>query len=184
MVAGVLMTDVQQEGAFQQLVQRIEPDARVLRIWHLTGGVSARVTALEVEQSDGQREKLIVRHHGEIDRAQNPHIARDEFKLLQIAKSHGIAAPKPYYLDESCELFSTPLLVIEFIEGKTVFAPADLGSYLQQMAEQLAKIHAVNSAPELSFLPRPDKWWGERPESLDTSMSEGKIREVLETVWP
>src|SRR5215204_3748494 len=64
MVAGVLMTDEQQEDAFQQLVKRIDQRAKLLRKWPLTGGVSARVTALEVEQPDEQRQKLIVRQHG------------------------------------------------------------------------------------------------------------------------
>jgi aminoglycoside phosphotransferase (APT) family kinase protein len=184
MVDLLIMPDALQEDAFQQLVQSIDPRMKLIRAWGLTGGVSAEITALEVEQPDGKRMKLIVRRHGEVDRAHNPHIARDEFRLLQIAQSHGLAAPKPYYLDESRELFPTPLLVVEFVEGETEFAPVDLGSYLQQMAEQLAKIHAVEGAPELSFLPEQDKGFDDRPKLLDESLGERRIRDALESVWP
>jgi aminoglycoside phosphotransferase (APT) family kinase protein len=178
------MTDVQQEGAFEKLVQRMNPQARLVRAWKLTGGASSEITALEVEEFDGQSTKLIVRRHGEIDRAHNPQIARDEFRLLQIALAHGLTAPKPYYLDESCEVFPTPLLIIEYIDGETVFAPADVSTYLRQMAEQLAKIHAVKDLPALSFLPKQEKGFGERPKTLDVSLGEGRIREALEAAWP
>jgi aminoglycoside phosphotransferase (APT) family kinase protein len=178
------MTDSEQADAFQLLVKRIDPLAKLLRTWPLTGGVSARVTALEVEQPDGQVTKLIVRQHGEVDRGHNPHIARDEFRLLQIAQSHGLAAPKAYYVDESCDLFALPFLVIGYVDGDTDFAPADLTGYLVQIAQELAKIHRVQDSPSLDFLPRQGKGFGERPATLDESLSEDRIRDAMESAWP
>jgi hypothetical protein len=84
---------------FERLVQRIDPRNKLLRTGGLKGGVSAQVTALEIERSDGQTRKMIVRRHGKADLKQNPHIAADEFKLLQILRSAGLAAPRPYYWD-------------------------------------------------------------------------------------
>jgi aminoglycoside phosphotransferase (APT) family kinase protein len=178
------MTDLEQADRFQQLIERIEPHAKVLRTWPLTGGVSAQVTAIEVEQPDGQVTKLVVRQHGEVDRGHNPHIARDEFKLLQIAQSHGLAAPKPYYVDESSDLFPYPFLVIGFVDGDTEFAPADLTGYLAQTAQELTKIHRVQDSPNLAFLPRQGKGFGVRPTTLDGLLSEERIRDALESAWP
>jgi aminoglycoside phosphotransferase (APT) family kinase protein len=175
------MTD---EQTFEELVRRIDPDAELLRGWSLTGGVSAQITALEVKRRDGRIDRLVVRRHGAIDRVHNPHVARDEYKLLEVAQAHGLTAPKPYFLDESCELFPTPLLVIEFVEGETILEPADAGSYLRQMAEQLAKIHAVRTSAELAFLPHQEKGWSERPAILDLALSEDRIRDALEAAWP
>jgi aminoglycoside phosphotransferase (APT) family kinase protein len=175
------MTNLQ---PFPQLVRRIDPSYELVRTWSLTGGVSAEIIALEIRQADGRIDKLIVRRHGEIDRGHNPHIARDEFRLLRIAQTHGLAAPKPYYLDESCDLFPTPVLVIEFVEGVTVFEPADLTDYLAQMAAEIARIHEVKCSPELSFLPMQDKGFGERPAILDISLSEDHIRDAMEIAWP
>jgi aminoglycoside phosphotransferase (APT) family kinase protein len=182
--AVTFMTDSEQADAFQLLVKRIDPLAKLVRTWPLTGGISAQVTALEVEQPDGQVTKLIVRQHGEIDRGHNPHIAHDEFKLLQIALSHGLAAPQPYYVDESCDLFPLPYLVIGFVDGDTEFAPADLTGYLAQIAQELANIHRVQDSPDLDFLPRQGKGFGVRPETLDTSLGEERIRDALESAWP
>jgi hypothetical protein len=72
----------QEDKKFERVVRRIEPQSRLLRAWGLKGGVSARVTALEIERPDGHTQKMIVRQHGEVDRKHNPRIAADEFRLL------------------------------------------------------------------------------------------------------
>ena len=178
------MTDPPEFDRFRRLAQRIAPDGRLLRTRRLTGGVSAEITALEVERPDGPPAKLIVRRHGEADLAHNPRVARDEFALLRIARAQGLAVPKPYLVDESGELFPTPILVVEYVDGETAFAPADLAGYVVQAAAQLAKIHGIKDAPALSFLPRLDRGFGERPARLDDSMGEGRIRDALEAARP
>lgn len=170
---------------FEQLAQKIVPQSRLLRTWQLEGGVSAQVTAVEIEQPDGQTKKLIVRRHGDRDRQRNPQVAAGEFRLLQILQSEGLAAPKPYYLDQSGEIFSTPYLVIEYVEGEPEFAPSNLSNYLLQMATQLAGIHRIDGArTDLSFLPEQGNGFGERPVRLDESPDEGRIRAALESAWP
>jgi aminoglycoside phosphotransferase (APT) family kinase protein len=169
---------------FEQLVQRIVPNSKLLRTWQLKGGVSAQVTALEIVLPDGQTKKMIVRRHGDKDLRRNPHVAADEFKLLQLLQTAGLATPKPYHLDQSGEIFSTPYIVIEYIEGKPEFTPSNLTDFILQLATHLAKIHSIDDSKlDLSFLPqqakRISKWFGERPV-----LDEGRIREALESVWP
>lgn len=164
---------------FERLIQKLEPQSKLLRIWELKGGISAQVTALEVERPDGQIRKMVLRQHGEIDFKNNPKIAADEFKLLQVLQAAGVAAPKPYYVDD--EIFNTPCIVIEYIEGETDFAPANLTGYISQFAAALSHIHAVDCA-DLSFLPQHR--YSERPEKLDDSLNEGRIRDALDAVWP
>ena len=65
---------------FEALARRAVPGCRLLRVWKLTGGVSAEATGLEVASANGSSMKLVVRRHGEADRRRNPHIARDEFR--------------------------------------------------------------------------------------------------------
>lgn len=179
-----MIADSLDEELFARLIRRMDPESALRRAWRLTGGVSAHVTAVEVKRADGDVQTLLVRRHGEVDLRQNPNIARDEFKLLEIAKSHGLAVPQPHYLDESGDLFPTPYLVIEYIEGETDFEPADVDEYVRQMAEELAKIHRIGALPELSFLPEQGQGFGERPAILDDSMDEGRIRDALELAWP
>src|SRR6185312_7856316 len=118
------MTDPLNTRAFARLAHKMAPDSTLLRAWTLHGGVSARVTAIEIRHADAQTQRLIVRQHGAADLARNPQVAADEFALLRIVYGAGVPAPAPVYLDQSGEIFETPIVVLEHIEGETVFALA------------------------------------------------------------
>lgn len=183
------MSESKDDSKFEQLVLKIDPQSRLLRTWELTGGVSARVTALEIERPDGLHQKLIVRQHGATDLRGNPNIAADEFNLLQILQSAGVPAPVPYYFDQSGDIFSTPFVVIEYIEGHTEFSPVDLDDFLLTLATYLAQLHSTDwSRFDLSFLPDQAKLYDDkfraRPAKIDDSLEEGRIRDVLEPAWP
>src|SRR5512133_1082621 len=114
------------DNRLARLVHKLDPRSNLLRAWTLRGGVSARVTALEVQHPDGRTAKWVVRQHGDADLRQNPHIAADEFRLLQVAHAAGLAVPQPYYLDQSGEVFPTPYVVVEYVEGQPELAPSDI----------------------------------------------------------
>jgi aminoglycoside phosphotransferase (APT) family kinase protein len=178
------MTEIDR-SPFNQLVQRIDPDSRLLNAWPLLGGVSAQVTALEIERAGGTTETLVARLHGPRDLAGNPNIARDEYRLLQILEAHGIAAPRPVFLDLSCELFPTPIVVMTFIDGEMVDDAQqveDVDSFVRQMADQLAAIHRIPDSPELAFLPGTRDRLPPRPAVLDDSLNEGGIRDALDSI--
>src|SRR5690242_6554671 len=62
----ISMALLKEKKQFERIVQKIDPRHKLIRAWELKGGISARVTALEIEQFDGQRKKLIVRQHGAV----------------------------------------------------------------------------------------------------------------------
>ena len=174
---------------FEQVLQKLDPQSELLRAWELKGGVSAQVTALEIAQPDGQTKKTLVRQHGQADLRRNPQIAADEFKLLQLLRAEGLAVPMPYYCDQSNEIFPTPYIVVEYIEGETEFAPSSLSDFIQQFTTYLSRVHSIDcSKLDLSFLPKQEEIYTkklrERPTILDESIDEGRIRGVLEAVWP
>ena len=181
------MTESKNYRQFEQVAQRIDPRNKLLRAWELKGGVSAQVTALEIERPDGKTQKLIVRQHGAVDLQHNPQIAADEFKLLQILRSAGLATPAPYYVGLSGDIFASPFVVIEYIDGETETVSADMSDVIQQMVTHLARIHAVDcSNPDVSFLPKQEQRFAEklreRPMKLDESLGEGRIRNILESI--
>ncbi len=183
------MTDPQDTRAFARLAHKMAPDSTLLRVWTLHGGISAQVTAIELQHADGQTRKLIVRQHGAADLARNPQVAADEFALLRIVHGAGVPAPAPVYLDQSGEIFETPVVVLEYIEGETVFALADAPDLLPQFARYLAAIHRIDCTPhDITFLPDHAAHWGiiisNRPARLDDALSEGRIRDALEAAWP
>ena len=183
------MTTTPEDNLFARALQQFAPQSKLLRSWPLTGGVSAQVTALEIEQPDGHLQKLIVRQHGAVDLQHNPQIAADEFKLLHLVRAAGVPAPMPYYFDQSGETFSTPYIVIEYIEGETVFAPANLPDFLRQCAAQLARIHQIDGEQaDVAFLPQQARKYAtrlrEHPMPVDESFAEAHLLEMLEAAWP
>jgi aminoglycoside phosphotransferase (APT) family kinase protein len=183
------MPALEEHQKFEQILQKIEPQGKLLKIWQPEGGVSAQITALEFTQPGGQTKKLILRRHGEIDRRQNPNIAADEFKLLKAIQTEGLASPAPVYLDTSGKIFPTPYLIIEYTEGEKEFAPSNLADYLQQFTTHLVKIHSVNcSNAGLDFLPKLVIRFAEeyrmQPMNDDLSIEINHFRESLKSVWP
>jgi aminoglycoside phosphotransferase (APT) family kinase protein len=177
------------ESAFARVAQAIAPGSRLVRAWGLKGGVSAEITALEIERPGGGRQTVVVRRHGPADLAGNPQVAAAEFRLLGLLRSAGLAVPAPLHLDQSGAILPTPYLVIEYIAGATAVAPEHVETALDQMAAYLAKVHAINPAnADLTFMqPHGQRFaWlvSNRPERLDDSLDEPRIRAALDAIWP
>ena len=69
---------------------------------------------------------MIVRQCADVGLTHNLQVAADEFKLLHLLQSVGVAAPLPSHLDQFGEIFSTPYLVMKYIQGEPEFAPLKL----------------------------------------------------------
>ncbi|MFZ5916326.1 MAG: phosphotransferase family protein [Chloroflexota bacterium] len=183
------MTPSEPEQKLQQIVQRIAPQGRLLQSWELTGGLSAQMTALEMLHPDGRTERVILRRRGKAGLPEHLQGAATEFRLLQVLHAAGLAAPRPYHLDVSGEIFPMPYLVLEYVAGSPEFAPANPIDCSRQMAAHLAGIHRFDGLrPDLSFLPRQAQGCTElarrQPAGVATSLDEGRIREALASTWP
>ncbi len=182
------MAEADNDKKFKQIINKFMPGHTLLRVWKLTGGISAQVTGLEITRPDGQAQKLIMRQHGPVDFGQNPNIAWDEFNLLHHLHAQGLPVPEPLFVDDSNEIFETPYIAIEFIEGESEFEPDDLTACIRQLAEALTQIHLTPDIHALAFLPtqlaNTERRLKNRPVRLDDSISEGHIRNALEAAWP
>jgi aminoglycoside phosphotransferase (APT) family kinase protein len=173
----------------ERLIQEIAPGAVLVRTWSLKGGISAEMTAFEIELPDSQVKRMILRRPGTETLKREPTAAIDEFRLLQMTRSLGLPTQTPYLLDSMGRFFSTPCLVVEYIEGETEFALQSSTTFISQMAIHLARIHQVDSAAlDLGFLSRPGNTFAiptrKCTTDTDNSLNEAHIREVLEPVWP
>jgi len=179
------MSTMQPPHLFVQLVAQLDPQGQLVQTRELKGGVSAQVTVLTMLDGAGQTQQFVVRQHGALDRQRNPTIASDEFRLLQALQAAGIAAPQPYWVDQSGAIFGTPVLVMEYIAGEPLFTPKDRADFLGQAAAHLAQIHQLLAThPALTFLPKPTADFGASPVLLDESLQEGRIRAALARYGP
>jgi aminoglycoside phosphotransferase (APT) family kinase protein len=167
------------DDVFEALAERIEPGSTLIRTWGLKGGVSAQVTALELQRPDGRTERLIVRRHGATDLARNPQIAADEFKLLQVLSAAGVPAPRPRYLDAGGELLSAPCLVVDYVDGRLEPSPSDVRDFVAQLAAVLADVHRIDAAAA-PFLPGRDL--AQLPDARPAD--DPRVRAALQSALP
>lgn len=135
--------------------------------------LSRRARLLRVDSED-RAEQLVLLTHGEADRAFNPDIARDEYRLLQILSAAGLPVAGPLALAEDHE---PPFLITSFVRGAPRFAAEDVASFCRQLAGALGAIHAVDIAEhDLSFLSRLSDAVA---AALAEGRGEGRIRAAL-----
>ena len=170
-----------------RLVRLIDARATLRRTWPLKGGISSRMTAIEVAFEDGRMRRMVVRQPSDETIRRHPRAAADEFKLLQILQSTVIPAPAPYHLDESRESLATTCLVIEYIDGAPESSPTDVSDFIAQFAARLAEIHRIDGVDvRLAFLPKHSPCFVEQRGRAvtDAALNVKRIREVLEATWP
>jgi aminoglycoside phosphotransferase (APT) family kinase protein len=99
--------------------------------------------------------------------------------------SEGLPIPTPYYLDQSGAIFSTPYIVIEYIEGKPGFAPSNLPDLILQFTTHLSRIHQIDcSKLDVPFLPAQENVCARMLRKRPTNGDEERIRVALNAVWP
>ncbi|HEV2011284.1 MAG TPA: phosphotransferase family protein, partial [Candidatus Limnocylindria bacterium] len=126
------------------------------RLALLAGGASKEAWALDLATPRGTLELLVRRAGGGVIHSQTLAL-EDEHRVVAIASAAGVRVPKPYgYLGE---VAGRPAFVTERVSGETIgrrvvqrpeLAGARAGLPVQ-MAEELAKIHAI-PAERLPFL--------------------------------
>ena len=117
--------------------------------WELahTEPKSRRTTLLQISAADGLTRELVLQTHGKRDRQRNPHIARDEFRLLRALQKSRLPTAQPLHLETAHQ---PPFFILTRLPG----APRSTAK-AQALAETLQAIHALNwRRLGLHFLPQ------------------------------
>lgn len=127
----------------------------------LAGGASRDMWLIDLSTGDAY-ERLVLRRDLPTSMVDSALSRQQEFTLMQAAHAAGIRVARPRWLCTNPEVVGSPFFLMDFVQGiaigrKVVFAPElayARDALCDQMAEQLAKIHALDTRP-LGFLPRP-----------------------------
>jgi aminoglycoside phosphotransferase (APT) family kinase protein len=158
---------------FEPIIKMMFPEAKLQKVWQMEGGVSTTVWGLEVENANGELEKLILRE----GTASTPSVS--DLRLMLMLHGLGLPVPKGHACGSS-EVFPTNFILMEFVDGKADFAPENLASLLEQMLSTLLKIHAVSlTEHDFSFLPKYRERVLNRLQVPRQSVLESRIYEVL-----
>lgn len=173
----------------QSLISGLDARYRLIRYWPLTGGVSARIAAIEVATGQNELAHFVARLHGQWERQHDPDIAEHEFRLLNVLHAAGLPVTAPIAIDDgSCE---APVLIVEYLPGEAPYspsaAPRDPEPMVRQLAQVLLTIHRMDTS-KLTFLPdyldAANTWLSETPAAPNEVFSERAILAALDSVWP
>ncbi|MFW6174457.1 MAG: phosphotransferase family protein [Chloroflexota bacterium] len=183
------MTDTVFDSTLGAVAQKTIPGGELIHSWPLSGGVSMRMAALDVRRPDGQICGLVIRQYPEAEIRGDESLPAREFRLLEALTEDNLPASAPVYLDVSNEILPSPYLVLERIEGETVFAPPDTRAAARKLATCLARIHAHDfRSYDHAFLPSQaqviTRFLNRRPGSVDDIDVSGLIWASLQTAWP
>lgn len=136
--------------------------------------LSRRATLLHAQDADGNTRKLVWMTHGERDLARNPHIARDEFRLLTALHGTNLptAAPLRFIADSQ-----PPAFIVSHLPGKMA-----LKADPHHMARTLHDIHAIDwRGLQLDFLPMAHDLLAENLRARDEPRH---LRDALRAALP
>lgn len=155
-------------GPYASIITQLFPDATLIAQDHLTGGVSAEVSRLDLEHADGRSFSVVLRIHGA---SHAGHTAELEFDLLQSLGRVGLPVPEPIHRSTAAGDAQAPYLVMEYIDGSSNIPAAAQVEYTTRMAATLHRIHQVpvidlpslparcDPLPEVfDYLPPGDEW--------------------------
>ena len=139
------------------LIPLFGTDIAVERLALLPGGASKEAWALDLRTAEGKRELLVRRAGGGVIHSQTLPLER-EYQVVTVAYEAGVRVPKPYAFLE--DLAGRPAFIAERVLGETIGRrivqrpelAAARAALPEQMAEELAKIHAI-PAGDVAFLP-------------------------------
>ncbi|MCS7071877.1 MAG: phosphotransferase family protein [Anaerolinea sp.] len=145
----------------QAIFQRNGHDVRIVAVSALAGGASREMLLIEAETAAGERRRFVLRRDTPTQMNERALTRTQEFALMNAAADAGIRVARPLLLHEG-DAETPPFFIMPFIDGtaigrKVVNAPelAEARAVLPgQMAEQLARIHALDPAV-FTWLPRP-----------------------------
>lgn len=165
-----------------RLVERLFSESEIVKVERLLGGMAAESTAVI----------LTPPHPNILVRQLKPHkhaTAAQEYRILQLVHTAGVAAPEPLFLDETGDWLGAPSLVMTLLDGVPDYDPVDRVAVARQTAVQLAKLHQMDvSALDLSFLPRGEtavSYLIQNPQQPpDRRWYEQQVQATLQACWP
>src|SRR5689334_9059630 len=111
------------EETVHTLLEEIVPGATLSAIRSTEGNHHNLVHVIEAYSPTGALMRMILKRY--INAKHLAQKARLEFQTLAWLQSHGVAVPKPLYLDETGARFGSPAIVTSFLPGGLIWRPTD-----------------------------------------------------------
>ena len=170
------MTFRPKRAAVAELVDQLEPGARLFRVRALTGGISAWTHRVDFSTRAGSESSVVLRSFVRDDAREN---VEREWRVLEYVRRLPFVTPEPLLLDAGGSLIGAPTIVMSLVPGRSWLAKRGLGPWVDQLAETMAAMHDAS-------LPRdgaPKNPWV-RVWRLDEPHPVFHGNRLAEEIWP
>lgn len=124
---------------FRELLSQVAPDATLLSVEPLVGGISATMNVVTFLDRQGSLARCVAREPGHWQDAES---VAQEFAVIAALATGGLPVPRPFGLATTAS--GRPVMFLEYVEGRPELAPTDPESFVDQFADQLAEIHGFD----------------------------------------
>jgi aminoglycoside phosphotransferase (APT) family kinase protein len=146
------VTELSKDKA-QAALDIISPASVVKAIRGLHGSFSNYTHLVEFQNSDGSKERIVIRRYAKFHDYDRGEKAIREFKTYQLLEEHDFPAPRPLYLDKDGQYLGLPGIVTTYTPGKLIQTPREPLGWARALASTLAQIHSIPCNPTTqSFL--------------------------------
>jgi aminoglycoside phosphotransferase (APT) family kinase protein len=126
------------------LAGELAPGGQIIRKTRLRGGLGADLHAVDLRDAAGSRLKVVVRRAQAEDRRHGtPEQVRQQWKVLEMLQSTGVAVARPLLLDADGTYFGVPTMVMSYVTGHPLLRPKNTESWSEQLAAALREIHSI-----------------------------------------
>ncbi|UQZ87606.1 homoserine kinase [Paenibacillus konkukensis] len=153
------------DRALRWAADALHPEAEVLSVQQLHGGISSLVHGIELSFGGARRHVVLRQFDNEEWVREQPDLAlREAESLLRASQAEGVQTPRLVARDATGNGCGRPAVLMTMLEGSVVLEPADTGCWVDGMAEALARVHKIEAGDfRWTFAPYCDV------SSLDTS---------------
>jgi aminoglycoside phosphotransferase (APT) family kinase protein len=132
------------------VVGQVVRGRRVVRAQRLTGGITSEVTGVAIEDAAGRTHRLVLRRwHGQPRPDGTVEDGRvlvsREAATLSLLEATAMPAPRVVAIDPTGGEAGLPALLMTRRPGRIDLTPADADRWTVSLAEQLARIHAMDA---------------------------------------
>lgn len=142
------------------MLRQIDPgmNLRIAEVSAVPGGYSKQTIMVDLENTRVLPRQIVLRH----DRPESPvdTSVTIEYPLLQVLFEAGVKVPRPMLLDHEGTVVGAPLMVVGRVGGAIVAdghhfhqSTANRTSWAKSLAEEMAKLHAIDPSRLPSSLP-------------------------------
>lgn len=137
----------------EKVLQKINPDLRLMSTKLLEGGITAQTEFIEAKNFENNTFKFVLRIFKDKNFSKYQKKVIKEFKLLSMLSQFSVPIQKPIITDISNDLLPYPYIVLEYVEGEVLSNFNYNNNMIRIIAEHLVIIHKIDlNQADYSFL--------------------------------